>query len=348
MWHDSFICVPHMDSYVCHIWIHMCATYVAYPSHVTWLIHMCAVNFSYISPFKFVIVNEQLNVAYLSRVTWLIHMCAEMLRGTHMKESCHYVAHIWMSHVTTWHTYEWVVSHDSFICVPRSILGSELIFETIPHLFKRPKKNPNWDVSAGMDSRCAPRVVARMNELWHIWLSHGMYECVMSHTHKAWHIREMSEISHGTYEWVMAHTNESWHIWMSHGTFDRVKAHLIESWHIWSSHVTYEWVISHMIESCHIYMSHGTYEWVMAHLIESWHIWSSHGTYEWVMSRMNESYHIWSSHVTYTWVTCQWTRVHEWHDAYVTWLIHMCHDSFICAMTHSYVTWPPANEPACN
>ena len=89
------------------------------------------------------------------------------------------------------------------------------------------------------------------------------YICNSHGTNESWHIW----MNHGTYEWVMSHTNESilWicrHQWMTHTTG------MNESCHLWVSHGTDESVIpmnmqTSMHESCH------TYEWVMARMNES-------------------------------------------------------------------------------
>jgi len=63
-------------------------------------------------------------------------------------------------------------------------------------------------------------VMARINESWHIWMSHVTHKWV-------YHIEAPAIIilttnaymSHGTYEWVMAHRNESCHTRMSHVTW---------------------------------------------------------------------------------------------------------------------------------
>jgi len=78
-----------------------------------------------------------------------------------------------------------------------------------------------------------------MNESQYIRMSHGTYECIMSHTNESCHIG----MHHVIYEWVMAHPwdvrNESWHLWMSHGTHKAAMARMHTSCH------TYEWVMSH-------------------------------------------------------------------------------------------------------
>jgi len=53
------------------------------------------------------------------------------------------------------------------------------------------------------------RVMWRVNESCHIWMSHVAYEWVMSHMNESCCIW----MSHVTYEWVMLHMNESCHIW---------------------------------------------------------------------------------------------------------------------------------------
>jgi len=84
------------------------------------------------------------------------------------------------------------------------------------------------------------------NESFHICMSHGIYEWVMSHMNESCHIW----MSHVTYEWVMAHMNETCHIWMSHAHCRILQVHfnMDESWHIfiWMGHVTCEWVMAHV------------------------------------------------------------------------------------------------------
>jgi len=136
-----------------------------------------------------------------------------------------------------------------------------------------------------------------MNETWHIWMSHGTYIWVTSHTYESCHIY----VSHITYMWVMSHMTESitYHLWdWASATgpthHKRVMPHMNETWHIWMSHVTYIWVMSHIHESCHIYMSHVTYDWVnQISTLGSWASATGPTKHEWVMS------HVCMSHDTY-------------------------------------------------
>jgi len=141
-----------------------------------------------------------------------------------------------------------------------------------------PQKNPlisgsfaknglQLEASYGSSSPCTSpvargRISTHIDELWHVWGSHG------THMNESWH----------TYEWVMAH------IWMSHSTHMNESCHTYEwvMWHIWMSHVT------HMNESWHPYRSAPVAR-VRIHLF---HMWSWY-TCEWVMAQ------IWVSHGTY-------------------------------------------------
>jgi len=111
-------------------------------------------------------------------------------------------------------------------------------------------------------------VMSRMNKWSHIWMSHIIYDSVIS---CIW----MSPV---TYKWVMSRMNESRHIGTNHFTYEWVMPHTNESYH----------VIRRMNELCH-------------HMNDSCHVWISHAIYEWVMSQMNESCHICMSHVAYDW-----------------------------------------------
>jgi len=128
--------------------------------------------------------------------------------------------------------------------------------------------------------------LSRVNESYHMWMSHAPCEWVMSHMLEArhlWmshvtHLWDMSHIHHVTCEWVMSymsrvmsHMNESCHIWM-------------RSCHMWKNYVKYERVPSP--------------EWVMSRINASCHIWRCHIKYERVTPDMNGSCHTRMSHVT--------------------------------------------------
>jgi len=109
-----------------------------------------------------------------------------------------------------------------------------------------------------------------IKESCHIWMSHVIYEWVMSH---------MNE-SCQTHKWVMSHTHPTA---KTLGVCMSPVSHMNRSCHTWMIHVT------HMHKSCHIRMSHVTYEWVMPHMNVSCHKWLSHVTHEWVVSRHCDS-----------------------------------------------------------
>ena len=130
-------------------------------------------------------------------------------------------------------------------------------------------------------------VMPRMNEWSHVWMSHIIYDSVisciwMSYVTYKWVMSRMNEsrhveTNHFTYEWVMSHTNESYHV------IRRMKElchHKNDSCHVWSSQA--------MNELCHRWMSRVTYAWVMSHTIETYqmrkrHVWTVNSRHdEWL------------------------------------------------------------------
>jgi len=90
-------------------------------------------------------------------------------------------------------------------------------------------------------SRVCERVMAHIDESWHIWMSHGTYEC------------------------TMAHLNESWHIWMSHGTSEWVMAQII-----YMCHDSLIWAMTHSFMLWLIHMGHDSFIRAMTHSYVSW------------------------------------------------------------------------------
>jgi len=140
-------------------------------------------------------------------------------------------------------------------------------------------------------------VMLHVNESWHICMSHGTYEWVISCEQTSAITRQIN--GHSTWE----PTSESCHTWMSHTAYESVMPH--------------EWDMSHINESRHTrrlvqvedgstvtlagtdaygvsahghkvwqIMSHVSHEWVMDTRCDRW---MSNVPYEWVMSHMNES-----------------------------------------------------------
>jgi len=94
-------------------------------------------------------------------------------------------------------------------------------------------------------------VKSHMNESCLIWMSHVLYEWVMSHMNEMGHVRIVGvsdDMWYVPYEWVMGVTRYGiCPIWMSHVSYECVTCRM------------YEWVMSHVNKSRH------TYELVMSH-----------------------------------------------------------------------------------
>ena len=141
-----------------------------------------------------------------------------------------------------------------------------------------------WEIAASRAVECV-----RVWETWENIHTYSLIYCVSSITccgvyeimRVVWHMNASCYIwmSHVIYEWVVSHVNESRHMWMGHLTCHWVMSHMNGSFHTWMSHVTYEGVMSHMNESCHIWISHVIYEWVVSHVNESRHILIGHFAY---------------------------------------------------------------------
>jgi len=166
--------------------------------------------------------------AICARAAWSLVSESRHMWMSHVNESCHIrKSHIWRSYATYKSCRIWVMSHMSRVTCPRP---SHMGFG-------------DW-VTAHMN--------VCMNEPWHIWMSHVIYEAVMAHVR-------------------LSHMNESCSLVISH-----MNVFMNESSDIWISHVTYEWVMSRMKQSCHMW---GCHIW-MSHVAKSCHTWRSHVTYE--------------------------------------------------------------------
>jgi len=112
-----------------------------------------------------------------------------------------------------------------------------------------------------------PSVMAHINELCHIPMSHGTYERVMSH----------DSTSHVTTGWRRPIGCLKMQVIFSQGaTNGRVFLPKMtckdKASYVSSPPCTNEQVLQGSNESCHVRTSHGTYQRVMSHANESWHI----------------------------------------------------------------------------
>ena len=125
---------------------------------------------------------------------------------TQMKESCHtygwVMSHVWMNHVTHMnalcHTYGWVMAHTWIIHVTRMIESC--------HTYNESCHTYQWVTPQNsLSSRLIRDISAcEVNASWHIWMSHGTYERVVSHTWILWVVDSFATAlcAGYIYEWV--------------------------------------------------------------------------------------------------------------------------------------------------
>jgi len=173
--------------------------------------------------------------------------------------------------------------------------------------------NESWHTSISRSKSMCVSCVENMNEPWRIWMSYGVYKCVMAHMNLLFKVYaclsrwkyDTNNIWHG---YVTAHMNESWHTRMSHGTYKsptslytRLARSKYKNENLWHA-----WVMAHTNESWHTRMSHGTYESLprelcVCHVLRMWQRWRLIciflGTHEWVMAHINVSWRTRQSHM---------------------------------------------------
>jgi len=190
-------------------------------------------------------------------VPWLLHKC-----GTTCVYAWHNAHFSFCSRTHIWRMSEWSCHYDTHMCAMTHICVPWLTYvchtydawvsdhAIMTHIWTFCIMTHIW---TSRTTLMKEGVMARMNESWHTWMSHGTHESVTHILHYDTYMNKSEntheEMSHGTHEWVMAHMNESWHTWMSDThyilwhTYERVVPHLWrkESWHTWMSHVS--WLI---------------------------------------------------------------------------------------------------------
>jgi len=161
-------------------------------------------------------------------------------------------------------------------------------------------------------------VTSRINESRHIWMSHVIFDWVMSPTcifTVPAHVESNYSSVTRQQQWVTSHIHESRHIWTSHVTSEGVMSRILffgtGTHESINSSVTgpQQWVTSHMNESRHVWIDHVTPECVMSQTCIIWvpahmesndtsvngpsdglrQTWMSHVTYGRITSHMSES-----------------------------------------------------------